>query len=73
MPGMNGLELQSHLATAGYKIPIIFVTAYDNKESRKQALHAGAIAFLGKPFSDKLLLQAIREALRHDEGTAMTK
>ena len=73
MPGMNGLELQSHLATAGYKIPIIFVTAYDNKESRKQALHAGAIAFLGKPFSDKLLLQAIREALRHDESTAMTK
>jgi FixJ family two-component response regulator len=73
MPGMNGLELQSHLATAGYKIPIIFVTAYDNKESRKQALHAGAIAFLGKSFSDKLLLQAIREALRHDEGTAMTK
>jgi len=73
MPGMNGLKLQSHLATAGYKIPIIFITAYDNKESRKQALQAGAIAFLGKPFSDELLLQAIRAALRHDEGTAMTK
>ena len=73
MPGMNGLELQSHLATAGYKIPIIFVTAYDNKESRKQALQAGAIAFLGKPFSDELLLRALRAALRQDEGTAMTK
>ena len=73
MPGMNGLDLQRHLATAGYEIPIIFITAYDNKESRKQALQAGAIAFLGKPFNDQLLLQAIRAALRHDEGTAMTK
>jgi FixJ family two-component response regulator len=73
MPGMNGLELQSHLATAGYKIPIIFITAYDNKEARKQALQAGAIAFLGKPFSDELLLRALRAALRQDEGTAMTK
>ena len=73
MPGMNGLELQSHLATVGYKIPIIFVTAYDNKELRKQALQAGAVAFLGKPFSDELLLRAVRAALRQDEGTAMTK
>ena len=73
MPGMNGLELQSHLATAGYKIPIIFVTAYDNKELRKQALQAGAVAFLGKPFSDELLLRALRAALRQDEGTAMAK
>ena len=73
MPGMNGLELQSHLATAGYKIPIIFITAYDNKESRKQAPQAGAVAFLGKPFSDELLLRALRAALRQDEGTAMTK
>ena len=73
MPGMNGLELQSHLATVGYKIPIIFITAYDNKEARKQALQAGAIAFLGKPFSDELLLRALRAALGQDEGTAMTK
>ena len=73
MPGMNGIQLQRHLAASGYKLPIIFITAYDNKESRKQALQAGAIAFLGKPFSDELLLQALRAALRQDEGTAMTK
>jgi CheY-like chemotaxis protein len=73
MPGMNGLQLQSHLATAGYKIPIIFITAYDKEESRQQALQAGAVAFLGKPFSDDLLLQALRAALRQDEGTAMSK
>ena len=73
MPGMNGLQLQSHLAAAGYKIPIIFITAHDNKESRQQALQAGAVAFLGKPFSDELLLQIVRAAVRQDDCTAMTK
>ena len=73
MPGMNGLELQSHLAALGCKIPIIFITAHDNKESRQQALQAGAVAFLGKPFNDELLFQTIRTALRQDDGTAMTK
>jgi FixJ family two-component response regulator len=73
MPGMNGLQLRSHLAAAGYKIPIIFITAYDKEESRQQALQSGAVAFLGKPFNDELLLQALRAALRQDEGTAMTE
>ena len=63
LPRMNGLQLQSHLAAAGYKIPIIFITAYDGKESRRQAMQAGAVAFLGKPFSDELLFQTIRKAL----------
>src|SRR5947208_4320288 len=48
MPGVNGWQLQSHLAAAGYKIPIIFITAYDNNESRQQAIQAGALAFLAK-------------------------
>jgi CheY-like chemotaxis protein len=73
MPGMNGLQLRSHLAAADYKIPIIFITAYDKEESRQQALQSGAVAFLGKPFNDELLLQALRAALRQDEGTAMTE
>jgi FixJ family two-component response regulator len=64
MPGMNGLELQSELAAAGCDIPIIFITAYDNKDSRRQAMQAGAVAFLGKPFNDEELLQTIRSALR---------
>ena len=63
MPGMNGLQLQSHLATAGYKIPIIFITAYDDRESRRRAMQAGAVAFLAKPFTDELLLQTLRSAL----------
>jgi len=73
MSGMNGLQLQSHLAAAGCKIPIIFITAYDNKELRQQALQAGAVAFLSKPFNDELLLQTIRAALQHDEGSGRAK
>jgi FixJ family two-component response regulator len=72
MPGMNGLQLQSHLAAEGCGIPIIFITAYDDNDSRRQAMHAGAVAFLGKPFSDEQLLQAIRSALQHDEGGTKT-
>jgi FixJ family two-component response regulator len=64
MPGMNGLELQNELAASGYDIPIIFITAYDNTVSRQQAMRAGAVAFLGKPFRDEELLQTIRSALR---------
>jgi len=44
-PGINGLQLHSDLAAAGYKIPILFITAYDHKESRRQAMQAGAVAF----------------------------
>jgi FixJ family two-component response regulator len=67
MPGMNGLELQAHLAAAGRRIPIIFITAYANQESHRRAIEAGAVAFLGKPFSDEELLQTIRSALRREK------
>ena len=68
MPGMNGLELQSQLAAAGYDIPIVFMTAYENKVSRQQAMQAGAVAFLAKPFGDDQLFQTVRLALGHDSG-----
>jgi FixJ family two-component response regulator len=67
MPGTNGLQLQSQLAAAGCRIPIIFITAYDDKESRRRAIRAGAVAFLGKPFGDEQLLQIIRSALRREK------
>jgi FixJ family two-component response regulator len=70
MPGMNGLQLQSHLAAAGCGIPIIFITAYDDRESRGRAMRAGAVAFLSKPFGDEQLLQTIRSALRGEFGVA---
>jgi two-component system response regulator FixJ len=63
MPGLNGLGLQSKMATMKYKLPIIFMTAYDNPQDRKQAMEAGAVAFLQKPFSDQELLEVIRSAL----------
>jgi FixJ family two-component response regulator len=63
MPGTNGLQLQSQLAAVGCRIPIIFITAYDDKESYRRAMQAGAIAFLGKPFGDEQLLQTIHSAL----------
>ena len=72
MPNMNGLQLQRHLAASGYKIPIIFITAYDSKESRQQAMQAGAVAFLSKPFNDELLLETIRATLLDGESTAKT-
>jgi FixJ family two-component response regulator len=69
MPGMNGLQLQSELAAAGYGIPIIFITAYDDKESRGRAMQAGAVAFLSKPFNDEQLLQTVRSALIAPDST----
>ncbi len=72
MPRVDGLQLQSQLAAAGCRIPIIFITAYDDKESRRRAMQAGAVAFLQKPFGDEQLLEIIRSALRHEKGGAET-
>ena len=72
MPGMNGLQLQSRLAAEDCGIPIIFITAYDDKESRRRAMQAGAAAFLSKPFSDEQLLQTIRSSVPPDKGRTKT-
>ena len=72
MPGMDGLQLQSQLAAMGRGIPIIFITAHDSKESRRRAMQAGAVEFLGKPFSDVQLLQTIQLALKIDKGGTKT-
>ena len=63
MPGMSGLELQSHLARENRRIPIIFITARGCAEAREQAMRAGAVDFLPKPFSEEALLRAIHKAL----------
>jgi len=72
MPGKNALQLQSQLAAADCRIPIIFITAHDDNESRRRAMQAGAVAFLGKPFSGEQLLQWIRSALRQEKGGLKT-
>lgn len=64
MPGMNGLELQRHLADEGRRIPIIFITAQENEALCKEATQAGALYFLQKPVSKNVLLFAIRDALK---------
>jgi FixJ family two-component response regulator len=72
MPGMDGLQLQSHLAAMGRSLPVIFITAYDSNESRRRAMRTGAVAFLRKPFSDEQLLQAIRSAQGIHDGSLKT-
>jgi FixJ family two-component response regulator len=63
MPGMSGLELQSILNVERFKIPIIFITAQGDEKMRMQALRAGAVEFLTKPFDDEVLLDTVRAAL----------
>jgi len=63
MPGMDGLELQRNLASANRRIPIIFVSARANDDERIQAIAAGAVDFLRKPFSEDALFNAIQAAL----------
>lgn len=60
LPGMSGLELQHYLATGRDCIPIIFVSAHDEMETRDEAMQAGAIGFFSKPFNDKVLVEAVR-------------
>jgi FixJ family two-component response regulator len=63
LPGMSGLELQSKLNSERYRIPTIFITAHGDEQVRMQALRAGAVEFLTKPFDDEALLQSVRAAL----------
>jgi FixJ family two-component response regulator len=63
MPGMSGLELQARLNAERCKIPTIFITAHGDEEMRFQALRAGAVEFLPKPFDDEVLIESVRAAL----------
>jgi len=63
MQGMTGLELQARLAEENRRIPIIFITAYGTARIRAQAMEAGAVDFLGKPFNDEVLLQTVHTVL----------
>jgi FixJ family two-component response regulator len=63
MPGMSGLELQAKLNADRCRIPIIFLTAHGDEKMRMQALRAGAVEFLAKPFDAEALLENVRAAL----------
>ena len=66
MPGITGLDLQKTLAQAVHRIPIVFVTGHGDIPTSVQAMKAGAIDFLTKPYAAKDLLDAIRRALDKD-------
>lgn len=66
MPGMSGLNFQRYLVDLGYTIPVVFITAYENASTKAEAMAAGAVAFLQKPFSEENLLEAIYQGLGQD-------
>jgi len=62
LSGMSGLDLQQRLAVTGDAPPIVFISAHADQVARQQALAAGAIAFLRKPFAEAALIDAVRRA-----------
>jgi len=71
LPGLNGLELQKRVLTVRPELPIIFITGHGDVPKTVQAMKAGAVEFLTKPFPDTVLLDAIRHALdRHRKSLA---
>jgi FixJ family two-component response regulator len=73
LPGLSGLDLQSHLAEANYRIPIIFITGHGEVPMSVRAMKAGAVEFLTKPFHDQELLDAVLQALQRDRTARQTR
>ena len=68
MPGMSGVELQAHLLAQGSHVPFIFFTAFPDERVRAQALGAGAICYLTKPFDGDSFIQGLEAALKKHDG-----
>jgi FixJ family two-component response regulator len=64
MPGVSGLELQARLNGEHCRIPTIFITAHGDANMRMQAISAGAMNFLAKPFDGEVLLDSVRVAMK---------
>ncbi len=67
LPGLTGLDLQKRIAVDRHEMPIIFITGHGDIPTTVQAMKAGAVEFLTKPFNDELLLKAIRTALERSK------
>ncbi len=63
MPGLSGIDLQRRLIAQGVHMPTIFITAFPEEGTRTRALTAGAVGYLGKPFSEESLLKCLDTAL----------
>jgi FixJ family two-component response regulator len=68
LPGIGGIEFQAELAKANIRLPIIFITGYGDIPMTVQAMKAGAVEFLTKPFRDQDLLDAVRTGLYRDRA-----
>ena len=68
LPGLNGLDLQGHVAVQRADLPIIFITGYGDVPMTVRAMKAGAVEFLTKPFRDDVLLSAIRQAIERSRA-----
>jgi FixJ family two-component response regulator len=71
LPHLSGLDLQRELAKAGVQIPIIFITGHGDIPMTVQAMKAGAIEFLTKPFREQDLLDTIRRAINFDRAARL--
>ena len=69
LPGLKGLDLQKRIASDRIDMPIIFITGHGDIPMSVQAMKAGAIEFLTKPFGDDVLLSAIRNAIERSQAT----
>ena len=65
MQGMTGLDVQAWLTEQGIKLPIVFITALDDREDLAIAMRGGATALLRKPFGDEEFLAAVQAAIHH--------
>ena len=63
LPGRSGLQLQLELQNSNKRLPVIFITAFDDEQTRTKAIERGAIAFLGKPLDSERLLDLVRRTL----------
>ena len=68
LPDLNGLELQKRIAADRVAVPIIFLTGYGDVPMTVQAMKAGAVEFLTKPFNDDIMLNAIRHAIERSQA-----
>jgi FixJ family two-component response regulator len=69
--GTCGIDLRRQVAGAGYKVPVVFITASVRESTQTAALEAGCVAFLKKPFSSDELFEAVDSAVRSDGPTAL--
>ena len=73
LPRLSGLDLQQELSKAGVQIPIIFITGHGDIPMTVQAMKAGAVEFLTKPFREQGLLDAIRRAIDSDRAARLER